>query len=120
MKLTKAAVVSVCVTAVFLVGAAGYLLGLRSGAAPYRVTAERLSVAEASVRAPAVPADPININTADAASLQMLPGIGETRARDIIADREANGPFASPEDLIRVRGIGEATLQALLDYITVE
>lgn len=62
----------------------------------------------------------VNINTASAAELETLPGIGEKRAADIIADREANGPFRVPEDITRVSGIGEGTLAGLIDYITVE
>ena len=52
--------------------------------------------------------------------METLPGIGEKRAADIIADREANGPFRLPEDLTRVSGIGEGILEGLIDYITVE
>lgn len=49
----------------------------------------------------------VNINTASAEELQTLSGIGEATARAIIDERERNGPFASPEDLMRVSGIGE-------------
>ena len=62
----------------------------------------------------------VNINTATAAELETLPGIGEKRAADIVADRAANGPFRIPEDLTRVKGIGEGTLAGLIEYITVE
>lgn len=48
----------------------------------------------------------VNINTADAAALSTLPGIGEVTAAKIVDDREANGPFSSIEDLQRVSGIG--------------
>ena len=51
--------------------------------------------------------------------LTALPGIGEKRARDIIAYRTQNGPFRIPEDLTRVSGIGEGILEGLIDYITV-
>lgn len=61
---------------------------------------------------------PININSADAELLAELPGIGETRAAAIIEDREANGPYASAEDLTRVSGIGEATVQGLADQVS--
>ena len=49
---------------------------------------------------------------------QTLPGIGEKRAADIVADRAANGPYRYPEDLTRVSGIGEETLAGLLGQIT--
>ena len=64
-------------------------------------------------------AGPIDINMADAASLQTLPGIGETKAADIVAYREANGPFATVDDLQNVKGIGEKTLEKLKEHITV-
>ncbi len=117
------------VTAAFLLLAAGYFLGARSGTEPYRV--EALSTAAETVALPrpsetaapetaeATP-DKVNINTASAEELDTLPGIGAQRAADIIADREANGPFRIPEDLTRVPGIGEGILEGLIDYITVE
>ena len=58
-------------------------------------------------------------NTATAEQLDTLPGIGPAKAAAIIAWREEHGPFSCPEDLIRVSGIGEATLAKLLDQITV-
>ena len=64
-------------------------------------------------------AGPIDINTADAAALQTLPGIGETKAAAIIAHREANGPFATVDDLKNVKGVGEKTLEKLKEQITV-
>ena len=62
----------------------------------------------------------VNINTADAAALATLPGIGEKRAADIIAYREANGPFPIPEAITYVPGIGESILKNIIDRITVE
>lgn len=61
----------------------------------------------------------VNINTATAEQLDTLPGIGESTAQKIIADREANGPFASVEDLKRVSGIGDKKYADLADLITV-
>lgn len=61
----------------------------------------------------------INVNTADAETLQRLPGIGAVLAERIVAEREANGPFADAADLTRVSGIGEKTVQAIAPYITV-
>ena len=55
----------------------------------------------------AAAAGPVNINTADAEKLASeLPGGGPALAAAIIADRQANGNFATPEALMRVKGIG--------------
>lgn len=59
----------------------------------------------------------ISINTASAAELTALDGIGEATAEKIVADREANGPFASIDDLKRVSGIGDKKLEALRDDV---
>lgn len=60
----------------------------------------------------------VDINRADAAELETLPGIGPTTAQKIVDDREANGPFAKPEDLMRVPGIGPKKFEALRDLVT--
>lgn len=65
-------------------------------------------------------AAPVNINTATEAELDTLPGIGEELARRIVAYREENGPFATTEELINVKGIGEAKLADLDGWITVD
>ncbi|MCW4153365.1 ComEA family DNA-binding protein [Halomonas sp. 18H] len=61
---------------------------------------------------------PININSADAAMLTELPGIGEVKAASIVDNREANGPFTSASELTRVSGIGEATVEGLEDQVS--
>ena len=60
----------------------------------------------------------VDINAAGLEELMTLPGIGQARAQAILDDREANGPFRYPEDLLRVRGIGEGVLGGILDQIT--
>ena len=55
----------------------------------------------------------IDINTASAAQLEGLPGIGPSKSAAIIAERTENGPFSSCNDLTRVLGIGEATIAKL-------
>lgn len=62
----------------------------------------------------------ININTADVSQLITLSGIGESRARDIITYREANGDFASTEDIKKVPGIKESIYSKICDKITVK
>ena len=61
----------------------------------------------------------ININQAGAEELMTLPGIGESRAADIIAYRETNGPFAGIEDIKNVSGIKDAVFQKIKDKIVV-
>jgi len=65
------------------------------------------------------PGAPINLNTADAAALETLPGIGEALAARILAWRDTNGRFTTVDDLGGVTGIGEKTLDALRDLVTV-
>ena len=59
----------------------------------------------------------VDVNTADAAALERLPQVGPSLARRIVAEREAGGPFRSPQDLARVRGIGPKTVDALREYV---
>jgi len=61
----------------------------------------------------------INVNTADAAELERLPGVGAVLAQRIVSDREAQGPFATVEDLQRVKGIGPAVLDGLREAAVV-
>jgi len=61
----------------------------------------------------------VDVNSADSETLQTLPGIGPTMAERIIAHREENGLFSSVEDLVNVKGIGEATLEKLRPLTTV-
>lgn len=62
---------------------------------------------------------PVDLNTADAALLETLPGIGPAIAAAIIDHRERNGPFGSVDSLLEVRGIGEAKLAQLRDLVRV-
>lgn len=73
---------------------------------------------EASVGA-SVASDLVNINTANAAELQALSGIGPSMAQSIIDERTQNGPFASIDDLMRVSGIGEKKFAKIKDCICI-
>ena len=63
-------------------------------------------------------AHPININSASATELASLPGIGDSKAQAIIEHRAAE-PFKTVDDLKKVKGIGEKTLESLRPNITV-
>ena len=74
----------------------------------------RLGAADATA-----PAGPVNVNSATADQLDVLPGVGPTTAAAIVAHREQNGPFQTVEQLGDVRGIGPAKLDALRGLVTV-
>ncbi len=61
----------------------------------------------------------ININTAGLSELDSLKGIGPSKAQAIIDYRTEHGPFNSPNDLVNVSGIGEKTLEKIIDDICV-
>ena len=64
-------------------------------------------------------AGPVNLNTADSAALDSLPGIGPATAAAILEHRAKVGRFTSVDQLLDVPGIGEAKLEALRDLVTV-
>jgi competence protein ComEA len=67
-----------------------------------------------------VSAGPVDINTADAAMLaSAINGVGEKKAATIVEYRDIHGPFASVDDLARIRGIGAATVDRNRDNLTV-
>ncbi len=61
----------------------------------------------------------VRLNTADAAELEQIPGVGPVLAGRIITARDSVGGFATVEDLLDVAGIGEAKLAALRDHVVV-
>ena len=66
------------------------------------------------------PSGSIRVNTAQGEELSLLPGVGPVLAEAIIAERETNGPFHFPEDLLSVRGIGQKKLAGFLSQMTLE
>ena len=124
MKISGLEKCTLALTLAFLLFTAGHFLGQRGGGEPYSVSvqtvwSEEVGAAEEPVPAEAADIELVNINTASAGELQALPGIGQVRAEGIVADREENGPFRYPEEIARVSGIGQGTLEGILDYITV-
>ena len=62
----------------------------------------------------------VNLNTADVSDLCSLPGIGESKAREIITYREKNGAFRKKEDVMQVTGIKENLYRRICDLISVK
>ncbi|NOZ74996.1 MAG: helix-hairpin-helix domain-containing protein [FCB group bacterium] len=60
----------------------------------------------------------ININLANRKELESLPTIGPVTAKRIIEFRKANGPFKSTDELKKIKGIGEKTLEKIRPYIS--
>ena len=81
-----------------------------------RTAADRMSTAGGKA---ATVSGPIDINTADEATLQSLQSIGAVKAKAIVAYRQQNGPFKSVDDLKKVSGIGDTLLAQLKDQVTV-
>ena len=123
LKLSKAEGAIILLAVAFLAFVAGWTLRGTGQSGPLLVETQRsLGNVTLTLAAPTPTPEQkrVDINAAGVEELMTLPGIGEKRAQDIIAEREANGPYRFPEDLTRVSGIGEATVAGLLDYITVE
>ena len=84
----------------------------------YRIVAGVvLAVLLAALPGVAAEGKKVNINTADAAQLALLPRVGPSIAQRIVEYRKQNGPFKKPEDLMLVRGIGDKTYELLKPYI---
>jgi len=62
---------------------------------------------------------PVDINRADAEELTAIPGVGKTLAQRIVDFRDEHGPFKRVEDLLKVKGIGEKSLEKLRPHVTV-
>ena len=72
----------------------------------------------APLAASAAGAGSVNVNTASAEQLQLLPRIGPSVAQRILDYRKENGKFGSLDDLMLVRGIGESTFAQLKPYVS--
>lgn len=66
----------------------------------------------------AAPAGVVNINTADAKQLSLLPRVGMKAAQRVVDYRNQHGPFAKATDLMQVKGFGDKTFERLNSYIT--
>ena len=138
MKISRLEFVAVLLAAVCVAFSAGWFLRGNAAAQPVWVESERTLVQTTPLAAPSPTPAPeptptpapqskqealeggekVNLNTAGREELMTLPGIGEKRADAILAYRQANGPFSTPEELTDVDGIGEGILEGLIDYVT--
>lgn len=105
---------ALCIAAVTMIGVH---LRPTHNAFAFKQTAPEAALRGTAVMGPSTPMGGVNINTATADELDELPGVGPVIAGRIIEEREKNGAFAYPEDLLGVKGIGEKTLQRLLESI---
>ena len=111
-------------TAAFFLLVGGWFLTQQNRTAPWQVTtlaqAEE-STASAQTQWPdsLLEGEVIDLNSADEYDLGRLPGIGEKRARAIVAYRQVNGPFQTVAELERVEGIGPGILAGLEPYAAV-
>ena len=122
-----------CCAGFLLFGLGLYFGRTTGGTVLYQRPAAASSVAAEAPEAPEEPAAPeetetepdgmasrVNLNTADAAALESLPGIGPALAQRIIDYRTANGPFQTTAEIQDVRGIGAGIYEKIKDSITVE
>lgn len=124
---SKYALVVLALSLGFAMFCAGRFSARVTSAQPWQVTAARLpqesdaaflpdSSGEEGYPESLLPGEVIDVNTADVYDLQRLPGVGEKRARDIIAYREEHGPFQTVDELDSVPGIGPKILEGLKAY----
>lgn len=123
MKISSAEKAILAVAVLFLGFLSGWLYRGRLGR-PITVETQHIltqdgATEKTALPSPAAAGEKINVNEATAEELTAIPGIGEKLAQAIVTEREKSGPYLYPEDLLRVSGIGEESLQRLLDYITV-
>jgi len=97
----------------------GVMLGLLFSEKTFKTTVIFTGKSDSLPNATEATTNKININTADAEDLALLPGIGPSLAENIIAYRKTHGPFISLEDLSKVDGIGKKKLEAIIKYITI-
>jgi len=89
----------------------------------FTLTLVLLSISMAAIAAePAgdAPSGTVNVNTADASQLALLPRVGEKVAQRIVEYRTEHGPFKKATDLMQVKGIGAKTFEGLSQYVAVE
>ena len=106
--------------ALLLIAAGGLMMAhlrLPGGAVVFRMEAPANRPFQRMVRSVPHTEGALDVNRASADQLDALPGVGPSIAQRIIDERNQNGPFHYPEDLLSVNGIGEKTLEKLRNQI---
>ena len=98
---------------------AGFFAGRNMDHTDIQLSTLPAQTQETAVSTAATAPQLVNINTADLAQLQTLPGIGPVLAQRILDYRQENGPFSTLSELTNVSGIGEKTLEGILDHATI-
>jgi competence protein ComEA len=96
--------------------ALGVVLAALAAVAPPPAAAQEKA---AKPKTSAAPATPLNLNTATAAQLEKLPGVGARTAQLIVEHRQKNGGFKKVEELMNIKGIGEKSFLKLKPLVTV-
>ena len=109
--------VLICCCALAFTG--GLFIGRNMNHADIQISTLPAQAPETTTTTVATAPQRVNINTAGLTELQTLPGIGPVLAQRILDYRQENGPFSALSELTNVSGIGEKTLEGILDHATV-
>ena len=118
-KQLKALIVVAAILCAMIIGYNAFFVPDASGYQYFAASQAEIAVDSGADKTESPAIGVVNINTASEEELDTLPGIGPAIAAEIIAYREENGPFRSPEEIMSVNLIGEKTFEKMKAYITV-
>lgn len=107
----KAQIILIALSAAFVCIMVGFFMG--------RNTSQKLYISSGITTDSTQSTGKLDLNTATVYQLQILPGVGQVLAQNIVNYRQENGPFTSTDELLQVKGFGPKRLEAILEYITV-
>lgn len=115
----KASLIFIVIAFVFSIFMLGIFIGRISAPGSMAISVDKGTVPKDISASPSPQMNKININTADVDALCELPNIGPVTAQRILDYREENGPFISIDQIMDVKGIGQATFDTIEEMITV-